>query len=129
MPLSTYAANKLLDHITGDTDYNVPTVYVGLSTANPGKTASGLAEPSGGSYARKAVAGLWSAAASGSKTNDTEIPFDLATGSWGTITYFALFDALTEGNMLWYGALTQSKIVVSGDTPKFDIGNFVLNLD
>ena len=129
MSLSNYTENAILDHITGDSAFAMPTVWVGLSTANPGETASGLAEPSGGSYARVAVAGLWAAAANGSKSNDTEIAFPTATGSLGTITYFALFDADTAGNMLWYGILTQSKIVVSGDTPKFDVGTLVLNAD
>ena len=128
MPISTYAANKVLDHITGDSAFAIPTVWVGLSTANPGKTGSGLAEPSGvAAYARVVFAGLWANASNGSKSNDTEVTFTEATGDWGTITYFALFDADTAGNMLWYGTLTQAKIIVSGDTPKFDIGSFVLN--
>lgn len=129
MSLSNYTENKILDHITGDTEFSIPTVWIGLSTANPGETASGLAEPSAGDYARVAVAGLWAVASSGSKSNDTEIPFPTATASWGTITYFALFDAETDGNMLWYGALTQAKSIVSGDTAKFAIGSLVLTAD
>jgi hypothetical protein len=31
--------------------------------------------------------------------------------------------------MLWYGALTQAKSIVSGDTAKFAIGSLVLTAD
>lgn len=130
MSLSTYTENEILDHIVGKTAFTMPTVYVGLSTANPGESASGLAEPSTGSYARVATTGAtWTAAASGSLSNAAEIAFPTATATWGTLTYFALFDALTSGNMLWYGALTQSRSIVSGDTAKFEIGGLVLTAD
>ncbi len=130
MSLSNYAENKILDHLIGKTSFTMPTVYVGLSTANPGETASGLAEPSGGSYARVATTGAdWAAASSGSNSNAQELAFTTATGAWGTITHFALFDDLTGGNMLVYGALTQAKAVISGDTPKFDVGSMVFTID
>jgi hypothetical protein len=129
MSLSNYTENKILDHIVGKTSFTMPTVWIGLSTANPGETASGLAEPVAMAYARVAVAGLWAAAASGSISNNAEIAFVTATGSWGTLTHFALFDAETTGNMLWYGSLTQSKAIVSGDTAKFEIGSLVLTAD
>ena len=34
------------------------------------------------------------------------IAFNAATGDWGLITHFALFDAATAGNMLAHGTLT-----------------------
>ena len=66
MSLSNYSENKILDHLVGKTSFTMPTVWVGLSTANPGETASGLAEPVGGDYARVETAGSdWAAAANG----------------------------------------------------------------
>jgi hypothetical protein len=47
------------------------------------------------------------------------LSFSASGGSWGTITHFAIFDALTSGNMLFYGALTASKVVGDGDTLEF----------
>lgn len=130
MSLSNYTELKILDHLNGKTEFTMPTVYVGLSTANPGDTASDLAEPSGNSYARIATTGAtWAAAAGGIASNAAAITFPTATGAWGTITYFALFDALTSGNMLASGALTQAKAVASGDTPKFDIGAISITID
>jgi len=39
-----------------------------------------------------------------------------------------IFDAQTGGNLLWYGDLTQSKTVDSGDTFKINAGDLVITL-
>jgi len=125
-----YLENKLLDHIVGKTAFTMPTCYVGLSTADPLDTGAGLAEPSGGSYARVATAGGdWNAAAAGAIDNANDITFPEATGDWGTITHFALFDAATAGNMLAHGSLTTSKHIESGEVAKFAAGDLDLTLD
>jgi hypothetical protein len=38
-------------------------------------------------------------------------------------------DASTGGNLLFHGALTQSKTVSNGDTFKFNAGSFTLTMD
>jgi len=130
MTFADYLENKVLDHILGKTAYTMPTVYVGLSTADPLDDASGLAEPLGGGYARVATTGAtWNAAAVGSASNAAAITFPQATASWGTVTHFALFDAATAGNMIASGALTVSKAIGNGDTAKFDIGQLTTTLD
>lgn len=100
-------------------------VYIGLFTAAP-SDAGGGTEVSGGSYARVAVAPLdanWTGASatSGLTDNAAVITFPVASASWGTVTHVAFFDALTGGNMLFWGALTTSKAVGSGDTFSFAI--------
>jgi hypothetical protein len=126
---STYLANKMLDHTFKVASYTVPTnIYCGLSTANPGDSASGLAEPSGNAYART-VKNAWDTAASGASQNSSAITFPTATGSWGTITHAALFDASTAGNMLMYGALGTSQSVVNGNVVEFDTGALDVTLD
>ncbi|VAV82521.1 hypothetical protein MNBD_DELTA01-1617 [hydrothermal vent metagenome] len=128
--LSDYAENKILDHLMGKAAYTMPTVYVALSTADPLDTGAGVAEPSGNGYARKATAGVdWNAAASGAIDNANAIAFAQATGSWGTVTHFALYDALTGGNMIGHGTLTTSKVVTSGDTVSFAAGALDATLD
>lgn len=127
---ANYLELKLLDHIVGKTSYSIPTVHIGLSTADPTDDASGLAEPSSGSYARVSTAGGdWNAAASGAIDNANEITFPEATGSWGTITHFALFDAASAGNMIAHGALASSKAISSGDTASFAAGTLDITLD
>jgi hypothetical protein len=122
--------NEILDHLFGKGSYTPPTIYVGLSTADPLDNASGLAEPSGNGYARVATAAVdWDTASGGLIDNANQIDFPTATGSWGTITHFALFDALSGGNMLAHGQLTESKGVISGDAPKFVAGDLDVTLD
>jgi hypothetical protein len=127
---SDYLENKILDHIVGKTSYTMPTAYVALSTADPLDTGAGLAEPSGGAYARVATAGGdWNAAASGAIDNANAITFPTATASWGTISHFAIMDAATSGNMLAHGALTASKVIGNGDTATFAAGDIDITLD
>jgi len=98
-------------------------LWIGLSTADPGDDAAGLAEPSGNGYARVAVtAATWAAASGGSKSNEVAIEFPEATGSWGTVTYWCLFDAATSGNLLASGALTSGVAIGNGETARFAIG-------
>lgn len=130
MSFADFWENEILDHVFNKGAYTAPTIYVGLSTADPLDTAAGLAEPSGNGYARVTTAsGDWDVAASGATANATAITFPEATGSWGTITHFALFDASTAGNMLAHGVLGASQAIVSGNTPEFAIGDFDVTLD
>ena len=125
-----YWEDKILDHIFGKASYTAPTIYVGLSTVDPLDDASGLAEPSGGAYARVQTAPAdWNASSGGALDNASDITFPEATGSWGTITHFALFDAASAGNMLAHGSLTASKAIDSGDTAKFAAGDLDVSLD
>ncbi len=125
-----YWENEILDHLFGKGNYTPPTIYVGLSTAEPNDDGSGLAEPSGNSYARAQTAPSdWNAASGGSLDNAGDITFPAATGSWGTITHFALFDAATGGNLLAYGQLNQSKSIVASDIVQFSSGDLDISLD
>ena len=127
---SDYWENKILDHIFGKGNYTPPTIFVGLSTADPLDDASSLAEPSGNGYARvQTSASDWNAASGGSLDNADDITFAQATGSWGTITHFALFDAATGGNVLAHGALSQSKTISSSDIARFESGDLDISLD
>lgn len=127
MSFADYLEGKILDHVFDISSYSAPTLYVGLSTADPGDDAASLAEPSGGSYARVACA-AWSR--SGNEVdNDAAITFPEATADWGTITYGCLFDASTGGNLLLSFALDTSRAVPSGTTPRFLAGEFNITLD
>ena len=127
---SDYWENEILDHIFGKGNYSPPTIYVGISTADPGDSGAGLTEPSGGGYARRqTMSADWNAAADGLLDNANTITFNVATGDWGTVTHFALFDAATAGNMLVHGALAQAKVIANGDTLQFVAGDLHVTLD
>jgi hypothetical protein len=127
---SDYWQNRILDHIFGKGSYTPPTIYVGLSTAEPTDDGSGLSEPSGNGYARvQTSASDWNAAANGSLDNAGSIIFAQASGNWATITHFALFDAATAGNMLAYGQLSQPTSISQSDTARFEAGGLQISLD
>ena len=127
MSFADFWEGEILDHIFDIGSYTAPSIYVGLSTADPTDDASGLAEPSGGSYARVSVTG-WSR--SGNEVdNDAAITFTQATGSWGTLTHFGLFDAASGGNMLCSGELTSPVAIASGETFEFAAGDCNITLD
>jgi len=128
--------NQVLDQVFGASDYAEPaTQYIGLSKADPGDDASGLDEPSGGSYARVAVDNdkvTWSAAAAGALANAILIQFPQATGDWGTITHFCVWDHLTAVlavNLIGHSSLSVAKAIDTGDTAKFAIGELDVTLD
>lgn len=121
---SDYLEDELLDHVFGKGSFTPPTIYVAVSTADPLDGGSGLAEPSGNGYARVQTTGTdWNAASGGAIDNANAVTFNEATGSWGTITHFALMDAASGGNLLVHGALSTSKSISSGDTVKFVAGD------
>jgi hypothetical protein len=125
-----YLEDEVLDHIFGKGSYTPPTIYVGLSTADPTDDGSGIAEPSGNGYARvQTSASDWNTASGGAIDNANAITFPEATGSWGTISHFFLIDSDTGGNMLAHGSLGTSKAIGSGDTPKFSAGDLDVTLD
>lgn len=130
---SDWTEDNVLDHLVGKTAFPMPTAFVGLSTADPLDDASGLAEPVGNGYARvTTVGGDWNAASGGSISNANDVTFPQASGDWGTLTHFAVFDAASGGNMLFHGSLTSSKHIESGETAKFaggTPGDLVSTLD
>lgn len=125
-----FYGQKILAKLNGATDFTPPaTWYAALLTAAPSDAGGGTEVTIGsGSYARVAVTNNttnFPAPASGPVTQATGAPIDWgsATGSWGTITHIAFYDASTAGNLGVWGALSTSKTVASGDSFKVNTGN------
>lgn len=119
--MSDYLENEILDHILGTGAYTMPTtVYVGLSTGSFNDDNSGT-ELTGNNYSRQSIS--FGAASSGTASNDAAVEFSAATGSWGTVSHFGIFDAASAGNLLIHGALTASKVIETGDILKIAIGD------
>ena len=131
--MSDYLENKLVDQLfRAQSAPATSTLYVALYTAAPSDTGGGT-EVTGGSYARVAVtsslanwAGTQSAGSttvssgtSGATSNNNSITFPTPTATWGTVTHFAIYDATSGGNELFWGALTIAKTVNPGDTVSF----------
>lgn len=103
------------------------TPYLALFTGTLTADSPGT-EATGGGYARVSTAGKWGAPTSGAGTVANSVAIALAqfTGAVSAgapFTHFGLFDALTGGNALYYGDLTdQTKTGANGDTINFPIG-------
>jgi len=123
--------NKVLEHLF-ETAYAAPDpTYIALflEAAKP-SDAGGGTEASGGSYARVSVAQGTGWTTSGNATeNANDITFPEATASWGELGAFAIFDAATAGNMLYWGDLTTAKTINSGDTAKIPAGDLDITED
>lgn len=95
-------------------------VFVALSTTATADDGTGLTEPVGNGYARTVV--VFDAPSLGIMLNQL-VTFPQATGSWGTLTHFAIMDASTAGNMLYHDSLAASLPVGSLDTARFQPGD------
>jgi len=126
--LSNYAENKILDHVLKVASYSRPdALFVALCDADPTDAGTGatISEPGAGeAYARQSCDD-WTVAASRASANSVAIAFPEATGTWGTMTHFAILDTLTlaAGNMLAYGPITPNKSIVTGDVANIAIGD------
>jgi hypothetical protein len=141
--MSNYLENQLVDHILRGQTFS-PTapasVWIALYTAAPTDAGGGTEIPSTNNYSRVAVtraltawAGTQAAASTvassgtgGITSNNAAITFPIPSGSWGTITHFAILDAVTGGNFLFTGALTVSQTVNTGNTVSFAAGQLVI---
>jgi len=124
---SDYLENKVLDHVLRNTAYTSPVaVYTALFTVTP-TDAGGGTEVTGGSYAREAS--TFGAASGGTISNSALIDFGTATADWGTVVAVGIFDAITSGNLLFWGAMTANKTVLNGDSFSFAIGALDVSMD
>lgn len=124
--ISNYLENALINVTLRATAYTAPaTVYVALFTSDPTDAGSGT-ECSGAAYARQSA--TFAAPANGASSTNADVQFPQAGGSWGTITHFGIYDALTTGNLLYHGALTASKVIDTGDVFKIASGSLTVTL-
>ena len=124
--MSNYLETKVLDYVLRDTaDWAPAAVYLSLHTADPAEDGSG-AEVSGGSYARQAITFNAAHATNGTIDNSSAEEFTNMPGC--TVTHIGIWDAASSGNLLFYGAVTASKAVASGDTISLAAGALVITL-
>lgn len=136
---SNYLENEVLDHVLGKgtRDFTSPAnIYLALFVNTSGNAATNLeagtltdeVSTSGTAYARQAV--TFAAASSGSAATSATVTFPTATANFGTITHVAIMDGDTEGagNVLFWGAVTTSKTIETGDTFQVSSGNLTVSL-
>lgn len=127
---SDYLENKLIDHTLRNVTYTPPsTVYIALftsSASNAQLEANTITnEVTGGSYARQSAS--FSAASGGSTSNSAILTFSSLPAT--TISYAAVMDASTAGNVLYYAQLGAPVTTASGDGFQINTAGFTVQLD
>jgi len=136
---SDYLENKLLDHTLrySTASYTAPSsVYVAIFTADSAgdilddlETGVLTNEVAGNGYTRQTV--TFAAASGGSISSNSTVTFTAnggsAGGGFGTIVAVALMDAITAGNVLFYGSITP-KTISDQDSLQFASGQITISL-
>lgn len=129
MSAADYLRKKILDDLIGVATYSPPALYLSLHLADPGETGSHAFEVSGGAYIRQPLAGVMGAAdPTGFSVNTTVISYPAATTDWGTITYLALEDSVSGGNMMWPGIPATPRTITVGQPFQIPVGQLRLRL-
>lgn len=118
MSTGQWAQKALLDWaLGGATPTRPPALFAGLAIGTPSSISASEATAAG--YARRTVtmAAAGTPASSGTATNNVAFTFTFNAAQ--TVAGFHLWDATTAGNMLFYGQLSASSIMASGDTLAF----------
>lgn len=133
---SRYFQNQTVNWMKGTTFVAAPTTtYLALLTTMPtDSNGTSLVEvtTSGTAYARQALtsASAWSAVSTSGTaqqiSNAALIAYTQATATYGTVLGAGIYDAVTAGNLIWYGTITTSQAVASGNTFQIAIGGLVL---
>lgn len=127
---SDYFAHKLLDFMFRNQAFSQPDCHVAFAddTIVDADTGSTISELSGNGYTRVDFAD-WTTAAAGALANNTDIDFPTPTGSaWNTITYSAILDASSLGNLLVFATATPNQAPGVGDPVKFVAGAYDVTL-
>ena len=124
MSLTNYGETYVLGLVKAAKTY-----YLGILTATPTESSPG-AEVSGGAYARQAITFAEPVEGEPSTmTSSAAIEFPTATAGWGTVVAWGVYDALTGGNLVWYGALSVAKELSANDTVIVHAGDLSLTID
>lgn len=138
-----YTEAAILNHIFRNQTYHKPVaIYVAMFTANPGENDAAGTECSYTGYARRDAADAgpidtgWTIvvdepAGDGKQTTNAKtLTFAPNNGPDNvTVTHIGLYDAATNGNLLFWAELTEPKTLQSGDVLSFLPGDIVVVLD
>ena len=130
-----YTENAIANHIFRGIAFTMPAaLYAALFSAVANGETGSVTELSGNGYARAACnpgTSNWNAPVAGNGTvaNGVAITFPQASGDWGTVAYWGLYDAATGGNLLVYAPLANSRNITNEATPSFAAGAMTIQID
>jgi len=120
--LSTDGANRFLTWMMTNSAVARPSsIHAALFTAP-------TTEVSGFGYARQTI--TFSNGSNRGTSNTNEPEFTASGGNFGNITHIGLFDAATNGSMLWQGPLVGgSKLIENGDVLVIKNGSVTIGVN
>lgn len=135
---SVYTANRVLAKVLRGEDFSVTSsLWIALFRATDGtalraNVVGTALEVTAAGYARAEIRGSTGltmiAPVEGATQVSGVVPWAQAIAPWGTVTFAALMDAATGGNVIVYGALASPKAVDTADVFKIPAGLFTVSL-
>lgn len=134
---SNYTEANVINALLRGVTFPVPShTYVSLHTANPGET--GGSEISTGAfpaYVRKeaevggAIGSGWSEPVDGVSKNAKQLVYPSHNGTASIlVTHWAVYDAATGGNLLFYAPLATNRDLQIGDVFVFDVNALTVTM-
>jgi len=126
MSASNFLESQLITAVLANGSYTGPEdLYVALYSTAPTDSSAGT-ELSGDGYSRQTVTFDITGSVA---TNDADVEFGAATADWAAARAWAIVDAATSGNILFYRNFTTSQAVRSSKTLLFKTGNITIEFD
>lgn len=126
--LTDYAEKLVLDWLlTGDAVTRPPALYVALFSSATDDTGAGT-ELVGNGYARELVTVSSASSPGGTTSNSNDLLFEATGVDWDTITHMGIYDAVSGGNLLWQGAVTEPTLITVGQIFVFIVGSIDFTL-
>ena len=124
-----YFITQAFNHAFRNSAWTSPsTVYLALFTDPPELDGTGGTEVAAGDYARKVITFNSPSGSPPAIQNSGTVSFAASAASaWGTITGFAVFDAVTNGNLLAVGDVNPSLTVEIGTPVAFAAGEITFS--
>jgi len=134
---SNYTETNVINALLRGVTFPLPTkTYVSLHTANPGETGGNeVTTGAFPAYVRKeaeaggAIGAGWAAPTDGVTKNANQIIYQGHNGAAPlTVTHWAVYDAATAGNLLFYAPLTTARTLQIGDVFVFDVNALTVTM-
>ena len=126
MAISNYLSAAWLNATLANVSYTSPaTPYVALYSVAP-TVSTGGTELTGSGYARVA---LTANVVNNTATNTANVVFGPATATWSQAVSWAVCDASTAGNILYFNSLVPTQTVQNTNSLNFQTGNITTTLN
>jgi len=134
--LSNYAEQGVLNALLRGQALPTPataSLRLALFTADPTDAGNLNEVPASATWYARTLTGTWStpavAGTSHQVVNNASITFNAVTVNPVTVTHIGVFDAATDGNMIFSAPLQSAKTLQVGDVLSFAPNTLVLSLD